>query len=165
MKITSAARARCSMQLNDEGETKPGGLDSTLMTTGLQGLAPPRRPHHEYEDAAVVMSTTSCSEVLLRQGGLGVMKIYVHSIRAYRTARSCTRWGLHAKRYKCDVQACAEKGAPTRKRASGGLSATSRLVRRRRPLPMVEETAGGSARKKRCSPPGGARQRRKKEPT
>ena len=61
------------MKLNDEGETKPGGLDSTLMTTGLQGLVPPRRPHHENEHAAVVMLTTSCSEVVLRQGGLGVM--------------------------------------------------------------------------------------------
>ena len=70
------------MQLNDEGETKPGGLDSTLMTTGLQGLAPPRRPHHENEHAAVVMLTTSCSEVVLRFGGLGVMKIYVHGIKA-----------------------------------------------------------------------------------
>mmetsp|Transcript_2252 Transcript_2252/g.4630 ORF Transcript_2252/g.4630 Transcript_2252/m.4630 type:complete len:226 (-) Transcript_2252:201-878(-) len=77
---TSAARARCSMKLNDEGETKPGGLGSTLMTTGLEGFAPTRRPHHKNEHAAVVMPRRHSSEVVLRQGGLGVMKIYVYGI-------------------------------------------------------------------------------------
>ena len=50
------------------------------MKAWLEGFTPPRKPHHENEDAAVVMSTTSCSEVVLRQGGLGVMKIYVEGI-------------------------------------------------------------------------------------
>ena len=68
------------MKLNDEGETKPGGLGSTLMTTGLEGLAPTRRPHHENEHAAVVMPRRPSSKVVLRQGGLGVMKIYVYRI-------------------------------------------------------------------------------------
>ena len=70
------------MKLNDEGETKPGGLGSTLMTTGLEGLAPTRRPHHENENAEVVMPRRPSSEVILRQGGLGVMKIYVQGIVA-----------------------------------------------------------------------------------
>ena len=61
-------------------ETSPGGLGSTKMKPWLEGRTPPRRAHHENEDTAVVMSTTSCSEVVLRQGGLGVMKIYVHGI-------------------------------------------------------------------------------------
>ena len=72
------------MKLNDEGETKPGGLGSTLMTTGLEGLAPTRRPHHENEHAAVVMPRRHSSEVILRQGGLGVMKINVYGISRSR---------------------------------------------------------------------------------
>ena len=47
------------------------------MKAWLEGYTPPRKPHHENEDAAVVMLSTSSSEVVLRQGGLGVMKIYV----------------------------------------------------------------------------------------
>ena len=50
------------------------------MKPWLEGRTPPRRAHHAKEDAAVVMLSTSCSEVILRQGGLGVMKIYVHGI-------------------------------------------------------------------------------------
>ena len=58
------------MKLNDEGETKPGELDSTLMTTGLEGFAPTRRPHHAVKLAVVVMSRRSSSPVVLRLGGL-----------------------------------------------------------------------------------------------
>ena len=62
------------MKLNDEGETKPGGLDSTLMTTGLEGFAPTRRPHHAVELAVVVMCATQQQPCVLRLGGLEAKK-------------------------------------------------------------------------------------------
>jgi hypothetical protein len=46
----------------------------------LEGRSPNRRPHHAAELAVIVMSRTSSSEVILRQGGLGVMKFYVSPI-------------------------------------------------------------------------------------
>ena len=52
------------------------------MKPWLEGRTPPRRAHHENEDAAVVMLSTSCSEVVFCLGGLGVMKFYVSPIES-----------------------------------------------------------------------------------
>ena len=51
-----------------------------MMKPWLEGLMPPRRPHHENEDAAVVMLSTSCSEVVFCLGGLAAVKSYVNGI-------------------------------------------------------------------------------------
>ena len=57
------------------------------MKAWLEGHTPARRSHHAVEVAAVVMSAASCSEVVLRVGGLGVMKINVDWIEANGCAR------------------------------------------------------------------------------
>ena len=71
------------MKFVDSAETSSEELDSILLKALLEGLAPPRRPHHENEHASVVMPRRRSSEVFLRSGGVGVMKFYVHSINAY----------------------------------------------------------------------------------
>ena len=70
--MTSAARPRSSTTFADGGETTLEELGATLLMAGLEGLGPPRRPHHENEDGVVVMSRWSCCVLVSRLGGLGL---------------------------------------------------------------------------------------------
>ena len=78
------------MKFVDSAETSSEELDSILLKALLEGLAPPRRPHHENEHASVVMPRRRSSEVILRQGGLGVKKFYVHSIGSKLLWKRCS---------------------------------------------------------------------------
>ena len=60
------------MKFVDSAETSSEELDSILLKAWLEGLVPPRRPHHENEHASVVMPRRRSSEVVLRLGGLGL---------------------------------------------------------------------------------------------
>ena len=50
------------------------------MRPWLEGRTPARRAHHAMELAAIVMSRTSCSEVVFCLGGLAAVKSYVNGI-------------------------------------------------------------------------------------
>ena len=63
------------------------------MRPWLEGRTPARRPHHAMELAAIVMSRTSCSEVVFCLGGLAAVKSYVNGIEMANplTAMVCTQ--------------------------------------------------------------------------
>ena len=80
LKMTIAARPRSSTRWSAGGETSKRQRDSTLLMAGLEGLAPPRRPHRAVEVAVTPCQQRRSSHALPRLGGLPSVKSYVNTI-------------------------------------------------------------------------------------